>query len=164
MIVTAGAGRRSVLRLKRLGPVAALMVIPVILLRAAQGLEFDPGDLVFLAILLGLLFAAHEVLLRVPDRLAFRAGLAVALLTGLGQVWINLAVGIIGSEDDLANLIYAAVIIVAVLGSAITAFRPAGLAMAMVLTRSPGPSPSSSPLRQVSASPGRSPSSSPASG
>jgi hypothetical protein len=134
MTATARAGQHSGVRLKRLGSVAALMVIPVILLRAAQGFEFDPGDLIFLAILLGLLFAAHEVLLRIPNRLAFHAGLAVAVLTGLGQIWVNLAVGIIGTEDDPANLIYAAVIVVAVLGSAIAAFRPAGLAVAMAFT------------------------------
>jgi hypothetical protein len=38
--------------------------------------------------------------------LAFRLGAGVALLAGFLLVWINLAVGIIGSEDNPANLLY----------------------------------------------------------
>ncbi|HTU12596.1 MAG TPA: hypothetical protein VMG08_17025 [Allosphingosinicella sp.] len=34
---------------------------------------------------------------------SYRLGLAVALLAGLFQVWMNLAVGIVGSEDNPVN-------------------------------------------------------------
>src|SRR5687768_3930776 len=67
-----------------------------------------------------------------PDRLW--RGLGLAILTGLLQAWVNLAVGVIGSEDNPFNLIYLAVIAVAVAGSAIAGFRATGLARAMVAT------------------------------
>ena len=118
-------------RLALLGIAAALMVVPIVLMRWAEEYAWDPGDAVFLAILLGLLALAVEVAARVPARKAFTAGAILAVLTGLLQAWINLAVGVIGSEDNPANLIYAAVIAVALLGALLARFEPRGMARAM---------------------------------
>lgn len=57
-------------------------------------------------------------------RFAFCVGLAGALLLG----WINGAVGIIGSEDNPANLMYTAVFVVGLIGSVMTRFKPRGMA------------------------------------
>ena len=83
-------------RLTLLGAVAALMIVPVIVLRAIEGQEWDPGDAVFLLILVGGIGLALEVAARVPDRIAYGAAFGLAILAGLIQAWVNLAVGIIG--------------------------------------------------------------------
>ncbi|MDP2647769.1 MAG: hypothetical protein Q8P35_00790 [Candidatus Yanofskybacteria bacterium] len=57
-------------------------------------------------------------------RIAFGVGLAGALLLG----WVNGAVGIIGSEDNPANLLYGAVFAVGLIGSLISRFKPLGMA------------------------------------
>jgi hypothetical protein len=57
-------------------------------------------------------------------RLAFGVGLAGALLLG----WVNGAVGVIGSEDNPANLMYGAVFAVGLAGSLISRFKPRGMA------------------------------------
>jgi hypothetical protein len=57
-------------------------------------------------------------------RIAFGVGLAGALLLG----WVNGAVGIIGSEDNPANLMYGAVFAVGLIGSLISRFKPRGMA------------------------------------
>src|SRR5690606_4961860 len=49
-------------------------------------------------------------------------------------VWVNLAVGMLGSEADPANLLFVGVLTVAALGSLVAAFRPAGMARAMLAT------------------------------
>ena len=121
-------------RLTRLSAIGALMVIPVIVLRAAEGYQWDPGDAVFLIILLGIVAIAHEVMLRVSDRKAYGAAVGLAVFTGLAQIWVNLAVGIIGSEDNPANLIYAGVIAVALIGAVLAGFRAKGMAAAMAAT------------------------------
>ena len=60
------------------------------------------------------------------------AGAAVpAVLAALLVAWVNLAVGIIGEPDDPANLMYAGVVAVALLGALAARFRPAGMARAM---------------------------------
>jgi hypothetical protein len=39
-------------------------------------------------------------------------------------IWMNLAVGIIGSEDNPANLMYGGVLAVAIVGAFMVRFRP----------------------------------------
>ena len=110
----------------------ALMVLPIVAIRGFDAQAWDrPGDFVFLAILLALLGLAYELAARVSDRSAYRVAVGVALAAGLLQAWINLAVGTIGSEDNPANLVYAAVLAFAAAGSAMARFRPMGMARAM---------------------------------
>ena len=110
---------------------AALMVLPVLAIRIAEDSPSDPGDFVFLAILFAGLFAAVELAARVPDRAAYRAATAIAAAAWLIEAWINLAVGTIGSEDNPANLIYAAVLVVPLAGAAAARLRPRAMAFAM---------------------------------
>lgn len=111
---------------------AALMILPLLALRGIGAAAWDvPGDLVFLAILLAGTGGAYELAARVSDRHAYRAGVAFGLAAALLQSWINLAVGIIGSEDNPANWIYAGVLGVAAAGMIVARFEPLGMARAM---------------------------------
>lgn len=121
-------------RLAVWGGAAALMVLPVLAVRSIEELTSDPGDFMFLAIMLAGVGIAYELSARVTDRNAYWAGVGLALAAALLSVWINLAVGIIGSEDNPANLIYVAVLAVAALGAVLARFRPLGMARAMVAT------------------------------
>ena len=58
----------------------------------------------------------------------------MALLTGLGLVWVNLAVGIVGSEGNPANLLFMPIPLLALIGAAIARLRPRGMAWAMAVT------------------------------
>jgi hypothetical protein len=57
-------------------------------------------------------------------RLAFGIGLFGALLL----FWVNSAVGIIGNEEQDANLLYGAVFVVGAVGAFISRFKPQGMA------------------------------------
>lgn len=114
---------------------AALMLLPVLAMRGTEEAGWDaPGDFIFLAILLVGVGVAYELATRVADWRAYRAGLGIAVAAALLQSWINLAVGIIGSEDNPANWIYVGVLAVAVAGALLARFRPLGMARAMVAT------------------------------
>jgi hypothetical protein len=114
---------------------AALMVLPVLATRGTNSAAWDPpGDLMFLAILLAGVGVAYELAAKVRDRNAYRAAIVMALAAAFLSGWINLAVGIIGSEDNPANWIYAGVLAVAFVGSVLARFRPLGMARAMVGT------------------------------
>lgn len=63
-------------------------------------------------------------------RFAFVVGLLGAFFVG----WVNGAVGIIGSEDNPANLLYVAVFVVGFIGSIVSGFRPYGMARTLFLT------------------------------
>ncbi|WP_324805929.1 hypothetical protein SH584_07315 [Sphingomonas sp. LY29] len=113
----------------------ALMVIPVIVLRAVNGEAWDlPGEAIFLAGLVSGVGIAFEVAKRIPDRLAYASGIGLAIWAALLQMWINLAVGIVGSEDNPVNLIYLGVTVFALLATIAARFRAEWMVSAMKAT------------------------------
>jgi hypothetical protein len=76
----------------------------------------------------------YVLVARKAGNIAYRAAVGVALAAALLLVWINLAVGIIGSEDDLANSMYVGVLAVGIVGAIIARFRPHGMAHALFAT------------------------------
>lgn len=75
-----------------------------------------------------------EVGLRLSGSLAYRAGVVVAAGTSFLIVWSNLAVGIIGDENNPLNQIFFGVIAVAIVGAFLARFRPKGMALTMLVT------------------------------
>jgi hypothetical protein len=69
-----------------------------------------------------------------PQGTAYRAAVGVALAVAFLLAWVNLAVGIIGSEDNLANLMYVGVLAVGIIGATIARFRPRGMARTLFAT------------------------------
>ena len=70
-------------------------------------------------------------MLAIKGRKAYGFGAALGVAAGLFLVWVNLAVGIIGTEGDPANRMYLGVLAVGVIGALVARFRPEGMAMAL---------------------------------
>ncbi len=126
----AGIGARG--RLILWGGAAALMTIPVLARRVSEEVAWDPGDFMFLAILVAVTGAVFEGAARVSAGRAYLAGVTLAVATAAVESWINLAVGIVESEDEPVNLVFAGVVAVAAIGAALARLRPGGMARAMV--------------------------------
>lgn len=110
---------------------ATLIFLPLILMKIADPGAWDSKDLPFAFVMFAAVGLAFECALRVPVRLAYQAGVALAVATALLLTWGNLAVGFAGSEDNWINIVFFAVPVVAGAGSLIARFRSAGLAVAM---------------------------------
>jgi hypothetical protein len=95
------------------------------------GVNWTALDFVAAAVLLGGTGLMIELAVRLFRSTAERLGAAVALFVCLAQVWANLAVGIIGDEDNGLNWLFMGVIFVAFAGSVLAKFRPRGMAQAM---------------------------------
>lgn len=65
---------------------------------------------------------------------AYHLAVGTALAAAVLLVWVNLAVGIIGSEDHRANLMYGGVLAIGVAGAVIGRFRPLAMTRAMIAT------------------------------
>ena len=76
----------------------------------------------------------YVLVARKAGNIAYRFAVGVALAAAFLLVWINLAVGIIGTEDDLANSMYIGVLAVGIIGAIIARFRPHGMARALFAT------------------------------
>lgn len=111
---------------------AASMVVALVGLTLAGKLDWGVMDFVFVAVVLfGGLGAYRFVSGRGQGR-TFHLAVALSLITALSMIWITLAVGIIGSEDNQANIMYVAVLGIGLLGSIIARFRAPGMKWTMV--------------------------------
>lgn len=63
---------------------------------------------------------------------AYRIAVACAVIGVLLLTWLNLAVGIIGSEDNPANLMYFGLLAIGAVGALVVRFRPPGMARVML--------------------------------
>ncbi len=85
------------------------------------------------ALLIGVGIAV-ELASRKTGEAAYRAAVGLALGSALLLSWVNGAVGIIGSEDNDANLMYGGVLVVGAIGAVIARFKPEGMARALFST------------------------------
>lgn len=113
---------------------AALILLPLLLLKLADPAAWRSEDLPFAFVLIAAVGGAAEVALRLPLRWSARAGGLLALGTGAVLMIGNLAVGFAGSEDEPVNAIFRAVPAVALAGSLLAHFRPSGMARVLVIT------------------------------
>ena len=51
-------------------------------------------------------------------------------MTAFLTLWVNLAVGMLGSGNDIVNLMFAGVLCIAAVGALVAALKPAGMARA----------------------------------
>jgi hypothetical protein len=65
-------------------------------------------------------------------RNAYRLGAAVALFAAALQVWMNLAVGIVGSEDNPVNMAFFLIVLTAAACAFTARLRADGMARAML--------------------------------
>lgn len=111
---------------------ACLLSVPLVAMRFTDDVQWNWFDFVVAGALLFGTGLAYELLRRRSGSSAFRLAAGVALAAALFLVWSNLAVGIIGSENEPVNLLYFGVLAVGIVGAAIGRFRPAGMARALL--------------------------------
>ena len=110
---------------------AALMLLPITVQLASGEFGWTIGDFVFVAIVLfGGCFLFDLAARRSPN-LSYLLGAGAGLAAGFGLIVVNGAVGLVGSEDEAHNLLFLAVILVALAGSLIARGRPEAMARAM---------------------------------
>lgn len=113
---------------------ALLLLLPLVAMQATDEVDWNPADFaVFGAMLFGAC-GAYELAVRMNSIVIYRAAVGVAVVAAFVLTWINLAVGIIGSEDNPANLMYGGVLAAGLLGALIVRFQPHGMACALVAT------------------------------
>lgn len=66
--------------------------------------------------------------------LFYNLAVGLALLSAFVLIWVNLAVGIIGASDNVANLLFVGVLLISLLAVFISRFKAKGLAKAMLVT------------------------------
>jgi hypothetical protein len=116
------------------GTAAFLLLLPLIAMQFTNEVNWDETDFVVFGAMLFGACGVYELAARMTPNFAYRAAVGVAVVAAFILIWMNLAVGIIGSEDNPANLMYGGVLAVAIAGAFIVRFRPHGMARVLVAT------------------------------
>jgi hypothetical protein len=114
--------------------VAALILLPLFAMQVTDQVVWDAVDFAIFGALLVGAGVTYELAARKTGKTAYRAAVGVALAAAFILVWVNGAVGVIGTEGDDANLMYGGVLAVGIIGAIVARFQPDGMARALFAT------------------------------
>ena len=113
------------------GTAVLLLLLPLVAMRFGDEVNWTESDFIFAGIMIGGTGALFELTVRMSRNYAYRAGVGFALAATFLTVWATGAVGMIGDEDNPYNLLFLAVIGLALAGSIVAFFKAQGMAITM---------------------------------
>jgi hypothetical protein len=111
-----------------------MLLLPLVAAQFTDQVNWDATDFAVFGAMLLVAGGAFELAARTTGNRAYRAAVGIALAAAFLLVWMNLAVGIIGAEDNPANLMFGGVLAIGIMGAIIARFRPDGMARALFAT------------------------------
>lgn len=114
--------------------IVLILTIPLAAMQYSREVVWTLSDFIVAGTLLFSTGLTYILVTQKSRPIAYRLAVGFALFTGLLLVWINLAVGLTGSEDDPVNLWYFGVVAVGTAGTIISRFRPAGMVITLFST------------------------------
>ena len=111
-----------------------MLLLPLVAMNVTDQVDWDAADFAIVGALLLGAAVTYELAARSWGAPAYRAAVGVALAAAFILVWVNSAVGVIGTEGDDANLMYGGVLAVGIIGAVIARFEPGGMARALFAT------------------------------
>ncbi|GHO46053.1 hypothetical protein [Ktedonospora formicarum] len=113
---------------------ALILLLPLVAMLFTDEVSWGPVDFAVAGVILIGTGLTYELITRKASNIVYRLALGLALATASFLVWANLAVGLIGSEGELANLMYIGVLAVGIIGSLIARFQSRGMTLALFVT------------------------------
>jgi hypothetical protein len=127
MIVAHDFGRRLLVWAAVVG---CILMIPLVAMQFTTEVNWTFGDFMAMGILLYGCACIYEFI-AMQGGVMYRVAVGIGVVTAFLLIWINLAVGIIGSEDNPANALYLGVIIIGMLGAALSRMKARGLSITL---------------------------------
>ena len=113
---------------------AFILLVPLLAMLFTDQVVWDLTDFIVAGALIFGTGLTYELVARKGGTMAYRVAVGIALAAALLLVWMNLAVGIIGSEDNPVNLMYFGVLAIGILGTTIARLRAQGMARTLFAT------------------------------
>jgi hypothetical protein len=120
-----------------LGVVAAtvlLLMVPLVAMQFTDDVVWSATDFIAAGALLFSTGLAFVLAIGLRNNIIYRAAMTLAIGATFFMIWANLAVGLIGSGPNLANLMYIAIVAIAIIGSVNSRFHPNGMERTMYVT------------------------------
>ena len=110
-----------------------ILMIPLVSMQFTDEVNWDLMDFVVMGVLLFSTGLIYVLVSKTSENLVYRIAVGISVVSGLLLIWINLAVGIIGSENNPANLLYIGVLLTGIIGAWAAQLKPQGMARTMFL-------------------------------
>ncbi|MBM3328073.1 MAG: hypothetical protein FJY67_01185 [Calditrichaeota bacterium] len=110
---------------------ALILLVPLTAMQFTDEVDWSLSDFVIAGVLLFGAGLVYKVVTNRGGTTAYRVAAGVAIFAALMLFWVNGAVGLIGSENNPANLMYLGVIGIGIIGGGIVRFKPGGMARVM---------------------------------
>jgi hypothetical protein len=111
---------------------AVLLALPAVAMQFTSEVAWTASDFVFAGVVFAVVGGLFELAARATANVAYRAAVVIAVGCAFLQLWIPLAVGIIGSEDNPANWTYIAMVVIAISAAAVAQGKAQPMARAMI--------------------------------
>jgi hypothetical protein len=111
-----------------------MLLLPLVAMQFTDEVNWSETDFIVAGALIGGTGLTFELAARATANHAYRAAVGLALAAAFLLIWLNLAVGIIGTEDSPLNLIFGAVLATGIIGAIIVRWQSVGMARAMLAT------------------------------
>jgi hypothetical protein len=113
---------------------AFILLMPLLAMQFSDEVTWTASDFAIAWILLFSAGFAYTLVARKMGSVRYRAAIVASIGTGLFLLWSNLAVGLIGSEENPANLMYLGVLSIALIGALLARFQPRGMIITLLAT------------------------------
>lgn len=114
------------------GTAAFLLLLPLVAMQFTEEVNWGEVDFIVFGAILIAACGAYELATRLSGNSTYRAAFGLAVAAAFILVWIILAVGIIESENNAADLMFGGVFVVGIIGALIARFQPRGMARALM--------------------------------
>ena len=128
---TRGGRLGSPWRIAGWGTAVLILLLPLVAMRFGDEVNWTESDFIFAGLMIGITGGLVELTVRMSRNNFYRAGVGFALAASFLTVWATGAVGMIGDEDNAFNLLFIAVVGLALLGGIVARFRAQGMAVTM---------------------------------
>jgi hypothetical protein len=113
---------------------AILILVPLVAMHFTNEVNWSAADFIIAGALLFGAGSSYVLITKYAGNMVYRLAIAGAIGSTLLMVWANLGVGLIGSGPNPGNLMYIAVIAIAIIGSFLSRFTAKGMTQVMFIT------------------------------
>jgi hypothetical protein len=110
---------------------AIILMIPLIAMQFTNEVNWSVADFIVMGILLFSTGTAYVFISRQGANFVYKAAVAASIGTTFLLIWVNLAVGLIGSGPHAGNMTYIGVVAVVIFGTFLSRFTARGMELTM---------------------------------
>ena len=129
-----GANRGNWLRVVIWAFAGSLFLLPLVAMQFTSEVNWDGFDFLVWGVMLLVACGTYELVSRISPNRSYRLGVGAAIVTGFLVFWANAAVGMVGDEDNVYNLLFLGAILAGAILALVAWFRPRGMARALYVT------------------------------